>query len=329
MNQEYPNLDPKQAALLNQRVAQNEDPVPQEIKIITTEAAPEVPKDTIIQPPSTILPEKQAQQEEAPPAAEIRPIPSESMEPPKDTVVEPPAEIFIDKQTDHLSRIKERVAQLESEVASVAIKRSDAVSTSFRDSFGNETYYVKNVSGTHIVVSDIPTMSKIPNGKVADLLESASLEELQNSRDVRKLLRDPQERYLKRLTEQQFYEERERELLQEKKMRLMAQQELTTSPNQQFQQQKEVLPHERTPVSFAQSHPIRPAIESKLGKLALKYDPNPENVKFAMTSTEFINWVNTEPLTHSEIDFIMGDPSVSKDYNIRAALLEKKRTVKE
>ena len=239
--------------------------------------------------------------------------------------------MYADKKESHTEALKRRVKELENEIGAMSIRRSDASDDrTFKDSYGNPTYFVKNVSGTHIVVSDIERMDKIQSGKVADLLASASVEEIQNSRDIRRLLRDPQGRYLKQLTEEEYYEERERELLQEKKIKLMTEQELLRSSNQQQNQQKqELLPHEKPPVSFSNTHSIRPAIESRLGKLALRSDPNPENSRFAMTSIEFIEWLNSEPLTHVEIDYIMGDPNVSRDYNIRAALMEKKRTVPE
>ena len=56
----------------------------------------------------------------------------------------------------------------------------------------------------------------------------------------------------------------------------------------------------------------------------LRSDPNIEHSKLAMHSPEFISWVQTEPLTHSEIEYIMGHPAVVRDHDIRAALLEKK-----
>jgi hypothetical protein len=286
----YPQLDPKQAELLEKRLEQNEEPIPSEIKIIVEDS------------PSTH---------------------------PKDTVVEPPPEMFADKQESQTEKLKARVKDLENEIKEISVRRAGASSSkTFKDSYGNETYYVKNVSGNHIVISDLENMDKIEKGKVADLLESASLEELQRSRDVRKILHDPMERYLKRLTEEEYYIEREQELLQEKKIKLMSQQDKMKSITNP-EQNKELLPHEKPPVDFSQTHKIRPVIESKLGKLALRNDPNPEHSMYAMTSIEFIEWVNSEALTHGEIDFIMGDPNVSRDYNIRAALLEKKRTVKE
>jgi hypothetical protein len=45
-----------------------------------------------------------------------------------------------------------------------------------------------------------------------------------------------------------------------------------------------------------------------------------------MTTVEFIQWIQGEPLNHEEIDYIMGDPAVVRDHDIRAALLEKKQS---
>jgi len=158
-----------------------------------------------------------------------------------------------------------------------------------------------------------------------DLLRFAALADLKKSRDLRKCLYGTEkERTLKRLTEQEYYEDIQREAMNKKKLDVLQQQEQRRSQN--TQQETNAYPHERT--TFAkQNQNVRGVIEAKLGKLMLRADKDPENSRFAMQSPEFIGWIHNEPLTHAEIEYIMGHPAVVRDYDIRAALLEKKGQV--
>jgi len=153
------------------------------------------------------------------------------------------------------------------------------------------------------------------------------LEDLKKSRDLRKAVRGiGPERTLKRLTEREYLEEKRRELENKKRLDILQNQEHLKRITQQSQQRVDLLPHERSFEGTVSRSSVRPVIDSKLGKLALRTDPNLENRRQALSSYEFIDWVQREKLSHAEIENIMGHPSVVEDHDIRAALLEKKRS---
>jgi len=223
--------------------------------------------------------------------------------------------------------LKRRIAEIEKELGNLPQSAVTVEDPTYRDSRGNETFYVKNVSGTHIVISDIDNMSMIPVGECRDLLVYTTLDDIKASRDIRRALYD-QNPLLIRLTEQQYLEERERQLKLKRKLDIIREQE-----NKKLQQLKVQsmnspemnLPHERL-LSTIQptSGKIRSVVEAKLGKLALKNDPDPAKAMTAMQSPEFIQWIYNENLSIEEIEHIMGHSAVINDHNIRAALLEKK-----
>lgn len=223
--------------------------------------------------------------------------------------------------------LKERIQELEESADGFSVDTS-AVSESaqsFRDEMGDETFYVKNLAAGHLIISDL-NMPKIDRGRSVDLLRHASLEDLKKSRDLRTLLASRGEKkLLQRLTPEQYYEEKRREVDDKKKIELLRLQE-TARAQQQPQHDQHKLPHERIMERKPISKPgaIRPVILSKLGKLALKNDPNPENFQKAMTTIEFMDWVMSENLSSSEIDYILGDPAVVGDHGLRASLLQKK-----
>jgi hypothetical protein len=224
--------------------------------------------------------------------------------------------------------LKEKIAQLEQElnVSTVApMQRTEVTSeVSYKDSMGNETFYVKNISGRHVLLSDL-NINKIKIGESVDLLQHATLEQLKNSRDLRRVLSGYGiEKELQRLTEEEYFNELTILRENRKKNEIHRKQEdLRLAALQANQdQQANLMPHDRTFTPAPKK--IRPAVESKLGKLALRKDSDPQNARLAMTSREFITWIQNEPMSHAEIEFIMGHPAVSDDHNIRVALLEKK-----
>jgi hypothetical protein len=223
--------------------------------------------------------------------------------------------------------IKSKIAEIERELGGLTAEPVSESEMTYRDNSGNETFYVKNICGRHYILSDTQ-IDKIPAGKSVDLLQMASMEDLRKSRNLRKAVRGVgTERTLQRLTEREYLEEKRRELESKKRMAIMQQQDQLKRMNQpQQQQEQQLLPHERQFDSSLSSRGIRPAIEARLGKLALRTDTNSENRRQAMSSYEFISWVMQERLSHAEIENIMGHPSVVNDHDIRAALLEKKKS---
>ena len=221
--------------------------------------------------------------------------------------------------------LKEKIAQLERELnensSSPAYRPESRDSRSFKDSMGNETYYVKNISGRQVLLSDL-NINKIKIGESVDLLQFASLEQLRNSKDLRKILNGiGLDKEMERLSEEEYFNELMIARENKKKNDIMKRQEELRAA-QPAQQQQERLPHERP--FLPKERKIRPVIEAKLGKLALKRDPDPQNARLAMTSREFITWAQNEPMSHAEIEFVIGHPAVVDDHNIRVALLEKK-----
>lgn len=215
--------------------------------------------------------------------------------------------------------LKAKIAELERELGAGA-PSSTLDAKTFMDNSGNETFYVKNFSGRHVLISDLD-IPKIPVGETVDLLKYASIEDLKKSRDLRTALYGiGKDQLLKRVTELEYYEAMRQAVSQKKKVDIVRQQEILRLQNQQSPNQ--LYPHERP--AMAAEKKIRPAIEAKLGKLNLIYDKEPENARLAMSAPEFISWVQNEQLTHAEIEHIMGHPAVNKQHDIRAALLEKK-----
>ena len=244
---------------------------------------------------------------------------------PKDVLLQP-ENIFPEQQQKN---IKNEIKRLEEELRGFSQDTPQAsADPTFRDSYGDETYYIRNVFGTHVLLEIISSSErnagitiKIENGSSIDLTESANLEDIRRCRDLKSLLRTQK---LVRLTEQQYLEDLRVMTENKKKIAMLKQQEALRNMIQP-QQAPDLMPHERTMVSpFQNSNSIRPVIQSKIGKLALRTDKDPENRKLAMTNLEFIEWVHSERLTHAEIGYIMEQPAVSSDHDIRAALLEKK-----
>lgn len=239
-----------------------------------------------------------------------------------DTVVSPTSNINNADLPPKNDDIKSKIKEYEEKLRGIPETQDEAT---FRDSTGNETYYVKNISGQHVVVSDI-NLDKVKVGVSVDLLESASLEDLKKSRDLRSALGGiGKNKLFQRLTETQYLEEIRKEYNDKQKIEAIRRQENVRANAQAKGQQQEPMPHERTPQSFTTANKIRPVVDAKLGKLSLRDDPEPENSRLAMTSIEFIQWIQGEPLNQLELDHILGHPTVSRDQSIRVALLEKKR----
>jgi len=326
-NNQRSNLSHEQAESLTRRLQENngEYVLPDKTTVVHEgDAYPNVQpmRNNIPHTPETVV--------EASVEASIEPpVPQESPEittNQSDVILAPPEHTFNNPgNVDNTDEIKKKIAEYEQALGEVESFAAEDVAT-FRDSSGNETFYVKNITGRHVVISDIDGMKKIKAGTSTDLLKEASIEDLKKSRDLRVLVYNTgSDKSLKRLTEREYLEEKRKEYENKQKVDAIRRQERIRTNNPNMQQQ-EPLPHERVIGEFATASNVRPVIEAKLGKLELKNDPNPENSRLAMTPIEFIQWVQAEPLSHSEIDFILGNPVVARDHTIRVALLEKKKS---
>lgn len=221
--------------------------------------------------------------------------------------------------------LKDKIAALEKEYRGETSNISSASSSSYRDDMGNDTYYVKNMSGGILSLEIIKDSEiAIPAGKIADLLVSADIEQCYASRDIRKCLTgiNGKEPWLKRLTPLEYSIELEREVVAHKKLEAIRQNEALKQ--QQIQQQNPNSTQSMNGPVMTQGPKIRAVVYSKLEKLRLASVADPELSKYGMSSTEFIQWVMVEALTEAELDCILGDPSVSKRNDIKTAVIEKK-----
>lgn len=208
--------------------------------------------------------------------------------------------------------IQSEIERIEQELgeSTQSISTVTARAKIYLDEYGNETFYVDNISNGHIVVSDLDLM--VQRGKASDLLTMAALEDLKKSRDLRAMLAGDSSRpMLKRLTPEEYLEKKRIELINKKKI------EQLKSGQQQPQNQQNPQPQ--------LSSRIRPTILSKLEKLRLSSIS--ESAHLGMTSIEFVEWALTENLSSEELDFIVSHPNVINHVdhnNIKTALYDKK-----
>jgi len=183
--------------------------------------------------------------------------------------------------------------------------KGNLASQVYLDEYGNETYYTKNICGGILILNDLNHVIK--KGEVTDLLQVAKMEDLKTSSDLRKQVYGNTPA-LSRLTQEQYLEE-----LQEKNRKkrqvdaLEAQKQSKDSPKEKY------------------SKP-RPLIDSKLEKLNLFYDRNPDLQIKGMEPIKFISWIADERFEDGEIDYILGHPKVMQNPDIKAALIQKKQT---
>ena len=200
---------------------------------------------------------------------------------------------------------KDRIAELEAKLGVYdSMPTGKVAASSYLDEFGEESYYIENISNGHVVISDLD-MEKIKRGDVIDLLKQASLEEIKKSRDIRVALSGSgkNKKLLKRLTPEEFERKLEIKLINQQKIenfRATAQLRAQANPNQQPEK-------------------VRPIIESKLEKLSLGYGNEPHR---GISPVEFMEWVATETLSVVELDHIYGSV---QDRDVKMFVNEKKK----
>jgi hypothetical protein len=203
--------------------------------------------------------------------------------------------------------LKDRIAAAESKLGiydTISRSNKPEQARSYLDEYGDETFYVKNISNGHVVISDVIDMDKISRGSVIDLMKLADLETIKKSRDIRVALSGyGQEKLLKRLTPEEYAEEIEREARNKDKI-------------EQFKVMSEL---KAATGEGKTQKPVRPVIEAKLEKLRLSYSDKPH---LGISPVEFIQWVNTERLDVDELDYILG---AVQDKDIRMFVHEKKK----
>jgi hypothetical protein len=195
----------------------------------------------------------------------------------------------------------------------------------FLDEFGNETFYVKNVSDGHVVMSHIGvnigslegTDIVVKRGMIADLLEYAALEDIKKSRDVKTMCAGKKPK-LQRLTPEEFAEEGER--IANNKVLIDEIRANQIYEKQMREQQQN--PNARQNVQRPQStSKIRPIVLSKLEKLRISSDSI--NAHLGMTPVDFAEWAVTENLNIEELEFLATHPFVIQYNDVRAAVYDR------
>lgn len=208
-------------------------------------------------------------------------------------------------------KIQEMQARLDGDIGFNSKKSLSPQLRSFFDEFGEETYYVKNVSNGHVVISDLDRgqngvsgENKIARGAIVDLLQQYDLETLKKSRELRVAMSSRDGKVLlQRLTPEEYL--KEITILAENKEKI-----------EQFKVMSEL---KAASGQAKPKKPIRPVIEAKLLQLQLSYSDQPHK---GISPVEFIQWVNTEKLTADELDYIL---SGVDDKDIRMFVYSKKQ----
>lgn len=225
-------------------------------------------------------------------------------------------EEFVPISVPTTGSIKERIQEMESRLGidhsiGRGVPKTNQAK-SFFDDFGEETFYVKNVSNGIVVISDLDRGSngsigenKIARGATVDLLTQYDLETIKKSRELRMALSGRgTQLLLKRLTPEEYLAEITRQAIDQEKI-------------EQFKVMAEL--KASIPGQNKAKKAIRPVIESKLLQLQLSYSDTPNK---GITPVEFIQWVNTEKLTLDELEYIL---SGVDDKDIRMFVHAKKQ----
>lgn len=245
---------------------------------------------------------------------------------PQDPAPQQEEQMTTDATVEELNKkpsTKERIEALEQELGERGQDTSKATpkAKAFIDEYGNETWYVKNLSNGHISISDLDITIK--RGRCDDLLKFANIEDIKKSRDLRAATSDVENRVLlKRLTPEEYLDEKQKEVATKRKIQDFKNTQAYTAVQAQQQQTQAVnaTTQQRSPTP--QTPRIRPAVLSKLEKLRLSSVP--ESAHLGLSSEEFVEWALTEDLSSEELDFIATHPNVVNNSNIRTAVFKRK-----
>lgn len=175
-------------------------------------------------------------------------------------------------------------------------------SNKYVDDIGNPTWYVKNISGGVITVSDL--QFSIGTGRVVDLLQYADDEVLRKSPGIRKCF-SPQVNWLKRMTEEEFTHEVEIQATIEAQIKAA-------------RVDMEKNPPKGVTILKPQDINISVKCQSMVEKLKLGSSVKPEERAKGITVIEFLEWFKNAIPTSDEIEYMLGTIS---DKTIKAAVL--------
>lgn len=154
---------------------------------------------------------------------------------------------------------------------------------------GDESWFIRNISNGHVVISDIE-MDVIKRGEAVDLLELASIEDIKKSRDLKRAISGAKgTSLLERLTPEQYDKLTLEKQNNEKKIA-------------QYKQQSELRAKNGiTPEQLKGK--VRGVVLSKMEKLRLSLESaTPE---LGISPVEFMSWAGTAGLTVPELSYIL------------------------
>ena len=224
--------------------------------------------------------------------------------------------------------LRAKIDKLEFETGKVNYRIPETSADSYKSETGENTYYVRNISNGHVVLTD-PDLT-IRQGDVIDLLVAINYDEIKNWQSFRTALRPPTP-MLKRITEVEYFQIMQERAEMQRKVKAAEQQDLIRK--QQMQQNNPMGQNTNNPMAnpapmINTGEPrIKTAILVQLNNLELSQSPNPDNNKFGITSMAFIEWLMRETLTQDELDYLLTYPLLSNKHDIKAAILQKKNMI--
>jgi hypothetical protein len=196
------------------------------------------------------------------------------------------------------TNLTDKIKSLQNELGHYTASSSKPKSINeFLDDYGNETWFIKNLTNTDVIVE----MSRPEKGEdcviiksnmYEDLLAVSSIEKIKSSQSLRKCFND---NILKRITQAEFYEYLEKKKGDKKRADYLS---------------------KETPESKARSG-IRLVVTTKMEKFK-----NFIKTGIGITQEDFIDWVQNEPLNEEELEYCM---SSTTDKDIRTILIHKKQ----
>lgn len=190
--------------------------------------------------------------------------------------------------------LTEKIKSLQSELGYFKTDTKVKSANEFLDDYGNETWYVKNLTNTHIVL-DIEGMEKISKNAYVDLLAMTSLESIQKSQSIRKCFN---EGLLKRVTQAEFFEALTNQAEDKRRAEYITRDEVKDDTKKDS---------------------IRIVVKTKVEKYKGFLKDG-----IGITTTDFLAWIQSEPLSEEEVEYCM---SATTDKDIRTLLIRKKQDI--
>jgi hypothetical protein len=207
------------------------------------------------------------------------------------------------------NEVLDRINQTDSLLGSSQSKLSPATrsTASFNDGYGDETYFVENISSMDVILGDLggtpqnPGSALIERGTLIDLLQRSDLADLKKSKHLRTCMADG---FLLRLTQEQF--------------------------NQKFSQKEDNARRIAKAREDAKNRPAsdtsvmrdaRFSTKNQVDRLKMFYSNDKDISAHGLTPYEFMEWSATEKFEDGEIDYIV---SMIDNADVRSFLYKRK-----